>query len=62
MSKKEGGKGMRSATLPKEHFERKEPQLDGANLKYGSEFGNPQDLDRSNKDLAGYMKKHRMKY
>lgn len=54
--------GMRSATMPKEHFERKEPQLEGSNLKYATEFGNPEELDRDNRDLAGYMKKHRMKY
>lgn len=59
--KKDKG-GMRSAIMPKEHFEKKEPQLEGANLKYASEFGNPQDLERSNKDLANYVKKHRMKY
>lgn len=61
MSKKEG-KGMRSAVMPKEHFEKKEPQLGGANLKYGSEFGNPEELDKSNRELSSYVKKHRMKY
>jgi hypothetical protein len=61
MSKKEG-KGMKSPTMPKEHFEKGQPQLKGANLKYGSEFGNPEDLERSNDAQASYMKKHRMKY
>ena len=31
-------------------------------LKYASEFGNPEDLDRSTEALASYVKKNKMKY
>jgi hypothetical protein len=60
--KKEKG-GMRSATMPKEHFEKNEGKLGHtSNLKYASEFGNPQDLDKANEGLANYVKKNKMKY
>lgn len=57
-------KGMKSATLPKEHFEKTMDQLDVCGLKYASEstMENPQDLKRSNDALAGYVKTHKMKY
>jgi hypothetical protein len=61
MSKKEKG-GMRSATMPKDHFERKEKQAPGINAKYSSEFGNPHSLDKMTEGLAGYAKKNKMKY
>lgn len=60
MSKDKGG--MRSATMPKEHFERKEGQLNVCKEKYASEFGNPSDLKKSNDALASYARKNKMKY
>ena len=60
--KKEKG-GMRSATMPKEKFERNEGQLNPVcGLKYATEFGNPEDLDKSSAGLANYVKSHKMKY
>lgn len=53
---------MRSATMPKDHFERKESQAPVSGLKYSSEFGNPQSLDKMNSGLANYVKKNKMKY
>lgn len=49
------------ASLPKEHWEKSQPDLGGANLKYASEMGNPEDLTRSNEGLSGYVKKHKEK-
>lgn len=61
MSKQKSG--MKSPTMPKEHFEKKEGKLGHtSNMKYSSEFGNPQDLDKANEGLANYAKKHKMKY
>lgn len=60
--KKQDKGGMRSATMPKEHFERKESQVSSCDQKYASEFGNPQDLQRSADALASYVKKNKMKY
>ena len=55
-------KGMRSATMPKDHFEKDMSQLKGADLKYAGEFSNPEDLKKSSDALASYVKKHKMKY
>ena len=55
-------KGMRSATMPKEQFERKEPNTEVCREKYATEFGNPDDLTRSTRELVGFMKKNKMKY
>lgn len=33
-----------------------------SNMKYSSEFGNPQDLSKSTAALASYAKKNKMKY
>jgi hypothetical protein len=61
MGKDKGG--MRSATMPKEKFERNEGQLNPVcGLKYATEFGNPQDLDKNSAGLANYVKSHKMKY
>jgi hypothetical protein len=61
--KKEDKGGMRSATMPKEKFEKKEGQLGhNCKLKYATEFGNPADLDKNNEGLANYAKKNKMKY
>lgn len=55
--------GMRSPTMPKDHFEHDEGRLNPTSkLKYATEFGNPEDLDRSTEGLANYVKKNRMKY
>jgi hypothetical protein len=60
--KKEKG-GMRSATMPKEHFERKEGKLSSeSRMKYSSEFGNPNSLDKMTSGLSNYAKKNKMKY
>ena len=61
MSKEKGG--MRSATMPKQEFERKEGELGHTSkLKYATEFGNPKDLDKANAGLASFVKSHKMKY
>ena len=62
MKKKGNESGMRSATMPKAHFERKESQVMSCDEKYASEFGNPEDLERSANALASYAKKNKMKY
>ena len=54
--------GMRSATMPKDHWEKKDPNLGVCQEKYASEFGNPEDLQKSNDKLAEYARKHKMKY
>ena len=61
MSKKEA-KGMRSARMPQEHFEKDAKQAPGVNEKYSSEFGNPESLDKMTEGLANYARKHKMKY
>lgn len=62
MKKQEKG-GMRSATMPKEKFERNEGQLNPVSgLKYATEFGNPADLDKNSAGLANYAKKNKTKY
>ena len=56
-------KSMKSATMPKDHFERSEGELSHeSKIKYATEMGNPKDLDKSTKGLADYVKKHKMKY
>lgn len=54
--------GMKSPTMPKESFEKNQGKLSQtSNLKYASEFGNPEELDRHNEGLASYAKKHKAK-
>jgi hypothetical protein len=49
--------------LPKDHWEKEQGEMGHeCEEKYASEFGNPQDLDRSTEGLANYAKKHKMKY
>lgn len=62
MKKKGNESGMRSATMPKAHFERAEGQVSSCDLKYASEFGNPVDLQKSADALATYVRKNQMKY
>lgn len=55
--------GMRSAQMPRKEFERSEGQLNAVcGEKYATEFGNPQDLQKSTEGLAGYVRKNKMKY
>ncbi len=54
--------GMRSATMPKDHWQKNESQVMSCDQKYASEFGNPQDLQRSADALAAYVRKNKMKY
>lgn len=55
--------GMKSPTMPKEHFTKSEGELGHqCKLKYATEMGNPKDLDKDNKGLADYVKKNKMKY
>jgi hypothetical protein len=65
MAKKESKEkgGMRSARMPSKEFERSEGKLGHtSDMKYSSEFGNPQDLDKNNRGLADYIKKNKMPY
>lgn len=56
-------KGMKSATMPKEQFEKSKGQLNPVcREKYASEMGNPEDLDRASAGLVSYAKKHKTKY
>jgi hypothetical protein len=56
-------KGMRGAKMPSEHFEKDQGELGyESKLKYASEFGNPESLDKMTKGLADYAKKNKMKY
>ena len=47
---------------PKDHFEKDKKNLDVSRLKYSSEMGNPEDLEKSNNALADYVRKNQMKY
>jgi len=60
--KKQSKGGMRSATMPKEHFERAEKQAPVCGEKYSTEFGNPESYDKMTSGLANFVKKHKMKY
>lgn len=59
MKHKKEGKGN---PMPKAHWEKSESQVMSCDEKYASEFGNPQDLERSADALAHYVKKNKMKY
>lgn len=53
---------MKSPTMPKDEFSRSEGKLGHtSNMKYGSEMGNPRELDKNNEALAAYAKKHKTK-
>jgi hypothetical protein len=54
--------GMRSPTMPKDHFEKSYGNLAVGREKYATEFGNPADLERSAQDLVNFAKKKRMAY
>jgi len=62
MKEREKG-GMRSAKMPSEQKEVDQGKLGyTSNLKYATEFGNPEDMDRASEGLANYVKKKQMKY
>lgn len=61
--KKEEKARMRSAIMPKEEYERDVNDVPGtSNLKYAGEFSNPEDLAKSQRELASFVKKKQMKY
>jgi len=57
-------KSMKSATMPKEHFERTINDISVADTKYASKstMDNPEDLHKAATGLASFVKSHRMKY
>ena len=50
---------MRSAELPKEHYEKDVGCLEAGHLKYAGEFDNPEIMKRKNDALVSYVKKNR---
>lgn len=54
--------GMKSATMPKEKFEKSYQMVDCCNLKYASEMGAPEEYKKAADGLANYVKTHKMKY
>ncbi len=54
---------MKGAEMPQERFERKvRNTAPVCGLKYASEMGNPEDLDRAEEGLANYVKGHQVKH
>lgn len=56
---------MKSPTMPKEHHEKSEGQLNRpSGMKYApnDSMGNPESLDKMNSGLSNYIKKNKMKY
>lgn len=55
---------MKSATMPKEYFERDLNDIECCDLKYASQstMENPEELKKSVDDLSKFVKKHQMKY
>lgn len=44
------------------HWEKKMEELPVSDLKYGTEFGAPEELHKQVAGLVGYVKKHKMNY
>ncbi len=63
MAKRKESKGGH-AGMPRDHYEKNEGKMGReSNLKYTpSEMGNPGEYDKASEGLAGYVKKHKMKY
>jgi len=62
-SKEAHGKKNAMAQFNEGHHEKKMSGLDYADGKYTSgEMSNPEHLEKSVKELAGYAKKHKMNY
>jgi len=57
-------KGKEGLKMPmgNSHWEMKPGDTSVSNLKYGTEFGNPEDLKKSVDSLSSYVKKNKMKY
>lgn len=55
-------KGMKSAKMPQEHFEKNMGDVPVSGLKYCGEFSGPDDTMKATKGLADYAKKNKMKY
>lgn len=60
MKEKSSGRGM--PYFEKEHWQKNVEDVSVANGKYGTEFGNAEDLKKSVDGLANYAKKHRAKH
>lgn len=59
---KETKGGMKSPTMPKDHFTKTYDNLTTSNLKYTSEMGAAEELHEQNSGLVNFVKKHQMKY
>jgi hypothetical protein len=57
---KDKGRGM--PYFNNDHWEKKPEDVKVSNLKYATEFGNPEDLKESVNKLSDYVKKNKMKY
>lgn len=58
MAEKMGG-----AEMPQERFERKERNSGPVcGEKYGTEMGNPEEMDAREEGLANYVKSHKVKH
>lgn len=57
-----GHGGMKSPTMPKEHFERSYPKMDGVDMRYASEMGAAEEYHKANEGLRNYVRKHKMSY
>ncbi len=54
--------GMKSTTMPKEHFEHKMDNLDGVDLRYASEMNAAKEYKDANDGLKNYVRSHKMNY
>lgn len=53
-------KGMKSATMPKDHWEKDMRNLESGEAKYASEMGAAKEYDARNTGIIDYIKKHKM--
>lgn len=58
--KSKGMSGMKSPTMPKEHFEHDMRNLESGDAKYASEMGAAKEYDARNTGIIDYIKKHKM--